>query len=125
MKTKKRGRQTKRPPLYVGDTVRVAIIHQPMEKPLTFWSKELHRVVGIAQAKQPWDATTYELHDGRRFTRDRLQKVDPAKTVYVEGKPPTRKSVAKPKTKEPIASKAQPHRERAPTSTMREHYVDL
>ncbi len=126
MKTKKRGRQTKRPPLYVGDTVRVAIIHQPMDKPVTFLSKELHQVIDIIEPGEPWDATTYELHDGRKFTRDRLQKVDPAKTVYMEGKPQTRKKASTTsKTKQPITLKSQPQRERAPSSIMRDHFVDL
>jgi hypothetical protein len=125
MKTKKRGKHFKQPPLNVGDTVRVALIHQAMDKPVTFWTKELYQVMAIIQAKEPWDATTYILHDGRKFTHDRLQKVDPEQIVYIDGKPPAGKTAAKPKTKESIVPKTLPQRERAPSSTMKHHFVDL
>ena len=46
-KSKNRGRKVPRPPLYVGDTVRIALVHKPLEKAKTFWSRELYTVVGM------------------------------------------------------------------------------
>lgn len=127
IKNKARGRHTKRPLLKAGDTVRVALVHQPLEKPVTFWTKELFQVMNVIPPANAWDAAMYVLHDGRKFTRDRLQKVDPERLVRVveKQKRPTRKTPAAPKTKPAVESRTLPQRERAPSSKLMHHYVDL
>ncbi len=45
LKSKKRRRQFKRPPVHSGDTVRIALIHHSLEKPVTFWTAELFQVL--------------------------------------------------------------------------------
>ena len=122
-KSKKRGRQFKRPPLHSGDTVRIALIHHTLEKPVTFWTNELFQVLKVVQPAKEWDATTYVLHDGRKFTRDRLQKVDQAQLVRMAEKPaPKRVQKGQKKAKEPLGPRAQPQkqRERAPSSALRD-----
>jgi transposase InsO family protein len=126
LKSKKRGRKVKRVPLAVGDSVRVARIHKPMEKKETYWSRELYTVMGAIPAEKEWSAATYQLHDGRKFTRDRLQKVNEAALVRLPGKKKAaraqgKKTVAQP---EPAEERVQPRRERAPSSRLKGHFVD-
>jgi hypothetical protein len=126
IKSKKRGRQFKRPPIHVGDTVRVALIHQALEKPVTFWTTELFLVTQIIEPAKEWDAASYVLHDGRKITRERLQKVNKLKLVQMrETEAPKERNVGKKKTKDAVVPRAQPQRERAPSSMMRDSYVDL
>jgi len=120
----KGARHRKLPPVSVGDTVRIALIRKPLEKPETYWSRELYEVIEVIPARAAWDAPTYVLHDGRRFTRDRLLKVDPRAL----GKLPReeQKVLAKPGQKKkaaPPEPRVLPPRERAPSSKLKEHFV--
>ena len=127
MKSKKRGRKVRRPPLDVGDTVRIALIHKPLKKAKTFWSRECYTVVAVIPASAKWDATTYELSDRRKFTRDRLQKVDMAKLVKIDsGKAPNPRQPQQKKVPvtADVVPRAQPQRERAPSSRLAHHFVD-
>jgi hypothetical protein len=44
----------------------------------------MYTVIGVDVAKLEWDATTYVIGDGRKFTRDRLQKVDIGALVKID-----------------------------------------
>jgi transposase InsO family protein len=129
LKSKKRGRHFKRAPLHSGDIVRIALIHHTLEKPVTFWTSELYQVMKVVEPAKEWDATIYVLHDGRKFTRDRLQKVDHAKLVrMLEAPAPKRvQKTGQKKAKEPLGPRARPEkqRERAPSSALRDSYVDM
>jgi transposase InsO family protein len=115
----------KLPPVSVGDTVRIALIRKPLEKPETYWSRELYEVMEVIPARAAWDAPTYVLHDGRQFTRDRLLKVDPRALGKLprEAKPPAPKPGKKKPVPPPPEPRVQPPRERAPSSRLKEHYV--
>ena len=127
MNSKRRGRQFKRPPIHVGDTVRIALIRQALEKPVTFWTTELFLVTQIVEPAAEWDATSYVLHDGRKFTRDRLQKVNRAKLVAMRERDaaPVTNPAGPKKAREATVPRTQPQRERAPSSMMRDTYLDL
>ncbi len=47
MASKRKGRQIKRPPINIGDMVRVALIHKALEKPVTFWTTDVFLVTSI------------------------------------------------------------------------------
>jgi len=101
-------------------------VRQPLEKPVTYWSKELYEVVNVIPPTNAWDAAMYVLHDGRKFTRDRLQKVYPDRLVrVVEKEHPKRKPSSAPKTKLGLEQRAQPMRERAPSSKLKHHLSDM
>jgi hypothetical protein len=104
--------------------VRIALIHKPLEKAKTFWSRELYTVIGVDVAKSEWDATTYVIGDGRKFTRDRLQKVDMASLVKIDKEVAPQPPKCKTKIVEPPTARAQPQRERAPSSKLAHHYMD-
>ncbi len=126
MRNKGRGCQKKRPVLAVGDHVRTAIIAKPLEKLSTFWSRELFEVMAVQQPVHEWEAALYILHDGRKFTRDRLQKVDKARLVPMnKTKQPKKKTAAQKRVQPEVVPRKQPQRERAPSSLMRDTYVDL
>jgi transposase InsO family protein len=126
IQSKKQGRHTKQPPVHIGDTVRIALIHQPLEKPVTLWTTELFLVVRIVPPVAAWDAASYVLHDGRKFTQDRLQKVDRLRLVHMqEPKEKQQPTISKQRIKEPVVPRVQPRRERAPSSTMKDTYLDL
>lgn len=129
MREKKRGRQIKRPPLVPGDYVRYALLSKALEKTTTFWSKEIYQVMSVEEPAHEWQAARYTLHDGRNFTRDRLQKVDPDQLVrLVVAQPPTKpatnKSAARPSPPPPPV-RAQPQRGRAPSSRLKNSFLDM
>jgi hypothetical protein len=47
----KGARHWKLPPVSVGDTVRIALIRKPLEKPETYWSRELYEVIEVIPAR--------------------------------------------------------------------------
>ncbi len=127
MRSKRRGRQIKRPPLDIGDHVRSALIAKSLEKPMTFWSKEIYRVMSIQNPKHEWEATQYILHDGRKFTRDRLQKVNELNLVHMNERIRKQKIPVQPQKQVPQAPvpRVLPQRERAPTSRLIDSFLDL
>lgn len=86
MRGKRRGRQIQRPTLSEGDHVRTALIPKPLEKATTFWSREVYEVMNVQSPKNEWEAALYTLHDGRKFTRDRLQKSGSRRSCVYERK---------------------------------------
>ncbi len=125
MRGKRKGRQTSRPQLSVGDHVRTALLAKALEKPATFWSREIYEVMAIQQPKHEWEATLYTLHDGRKFTRDRLQKVDIQSLIHMTGKI-NKEQIHKQQQPQPaqVNPKILPQRERAPSSRLKDTFVD-
>ncbi len=125
MRGKRRGRQTKRPVLAVGDYVRTSLLAKALEKPTTFWSREVYRVMSVERPTNEWEAELYTLHDGRRFTRDRLQKIDPQQLVHMKTAEKTQQPPKQKAAPPTIVPKILPQRERAPTTRLRDTYLDL
>lgn len=131
IRRKKRGRQIARALLAVGDHVRYALLVKAMEKPATFWSKEIYRVMSIERPVHEWEAARYTLHDGRKFTRDRLQKVDADKLVRLvaaaepQAARPKARAQTVPPPLPPPEPRVQPQRMRAPSSRMKNSFLDM
>ena len=128
MRGKRRGRHIKHSPLHEGDHVRTALLTKALEKPSTFWSQDIYQVMSVQRAKREWEATQYVLHDGRRFTRDRLQKVSKSEMVPLRRRRlSVQQTISRAPSRMPPQEhpKRNPQRQRAPSSRLKDSYVDM
>ena len=83
-----RGSQRGHPGLFPNDTVRVAKTKATgLTRGAIKWSKETFTVVSVSQPSHEWSSPIYTLDNGRKYTRDKLQKIDLEHLVRIPPKP--------------------------------------